>query len=114
MSNLTLSVDEDLIKRARVRAIQQGTSLSAKVREFLQQYADESDDLLNRQRQAATTKLLDAMAVATRQSQPAAAPASASASAPASASPKQRSLREDLYQDDFRNRDRATQQPTGQ
>ena len=110
MSNLTLSVDEDLIKRARVRAIQQGTSLSAKVREFLQQYADESDDLLNRQRQAATTKLLDAMAVATGQSQPAAA----SASAPASASPKQRSLREDLYQDDFRNRDRARQQPTGQ
>lgn len=106
MSNLTLSVDEDLIKRARVRAIQQGTSLSAKVREFLQQYADESDDLLNRQRQAATTKLLDAMAVATRQSHPAAAPASAS--------PKQRSLREDLYQDDFRHRDRATQQPTGQ
>ena len=106
MSNLTLSVDEGLIKRARVRAIQQGTSLSAKVREFLQQYADESDDWQNRQRQAATTKLLDAMAVAAGQSQPAAASASAS--------PKQRSLREDLYQDDFRNRDRATRQTTGQ
>ena len=34
MSNLTVSVDEQLIKRARVRAIEQGTSLSAKVREF--------------------------------------------------------------------------------
>jgi hypothetical protein len=40
MSNLTISVDEELIKRARVRAIQQGTSLSAKVREFLAQYAN--------------------------------------------------------------------------
>ena len=102
MSNLTISLDEGLIKRARVRAIQQGSSLSAKVREYLQQYADESDDLLKRQRQAATGKLLDAMDVATRQSQPAAAP-----------STKQRSLREGLYQDDFRSRDRATQHPAG-
>ena len=39
MSNLTISVDDELIKLARVRAIQQGTSLSAKVREFLQDYA---------------------------------------------------------------------------
>ena len=38
MSNLTISVDDQLIKQARVRAIQQGTSLSAKVREFLQSY----------------------------------------------------------------------------
>ena len=35
MANLTLTVDADLIRRARVRAIQEGTSLSAKVREFL-------------------------------------------------------------------------------
>ena len=28
MSNLTISVDDQLIKRARVRAIEQGTSLS--------------------------------------------------------------------------------------
>ena len=105
MSNLTLSVDEDLIRRARVRAIQQGTSLSAKVRDFLQQYADESDDQLSRQRQAATLKLLDTMAVAASQSQPTAAAGTTS--------PKLRSLREDVYQDDFRNRDRATQQRTG-
>ena len=38
MSNLTVSVDEHLIKLARMRAIEQGTSLSAKVREFLQAY----------------------------------------------------------------------------
>ena len=40
MSNLTISVDEALIKQARVRAIQDGTSVSAKVREFLTQYAN--------------------------------------------------------------------------
>ncbi len=39
MSNLTITVDDQLIKLARVRAIQQGTSLSAKVREFLSAYA---------------------------------------------------------------------------
>jgi len=39
MSNLTISVDEQLIKQARIRAIEQGTSVSAKVREFLTQYA---------------------------------------------------------------------------
>ena len=103
MSNLTLSVDEDLIKRARVRAIQQGTSLSAKVREFLQQYADESDDQLNRQRQAATHKLLDTMAAATDQTQPAAA----------GTSPRLGTLRDALYPDDLRSRDLAAQQPAG-
>lgn len=39
MSNLTLSIDDDIIKQARVRAIQEGVSVSAKVREFLIQYA---------------------------------------------------------------------------
>ena len=103
MPNLTLSVDEDLIKRARVRAIQQGTSLSAKVREFLQRYADESDDLLSRQRQASTQKLLDTMAVAADQARPAAA----------GASPQRAKLRDDLYPDDYRRQDRAAPQPAG-
>ena len=105
MSNLTLSVDEDLIKRARVRAIQQGTSLSAKVREFLQQYADESDDLLKRQRQASTAKLMDALAQAAEQSQPGAAAAAKS--------PKRRALRDDLYPADFRALSRAKSPATG-
>lgn len=39
MSNLTLAVDDQLIKQARIRAIGEGTSVSAKVREFLAQYA---------------------------------------------------------------------------
>ena len=38
MSNLTLSIDDELIKKARIRAIEDGTSLSAKVRELLAQY----------------------------------------------------------------------------
>jgi plasmid stability protein len=41
MTNLTISLDEDIIREARVRAIREGTSLSAKVREFLAQYAQE-------------------------------------------------------------------------
>ena len=39
MSNLTISVDDELIRQARIKAIEQGTSVSAKVREFLAQYA---------------------------------------------------------------------------
>ncbi len=39
MANLTIAVDDQLIKQARIRAIEQGTSVSAKVREFLAQYA---------------------------------------------------------------------------
>ncbi len=38
MANLTISLDENLVKQARIKAIQEGTSLSAKVREMLAQY----------------------------------------------------------------------------
>ena len=44
MTNLTISLDETIIRKARVRAIQEGTSVSAKVREFLAQYVQESAD----------------------------------------------------------------------
>jgi hypothetical protein len=43
MSNLTISVDDELIRQARIKAIEQGTSVSAKVREFLAQYARDTD-----------------------------------------------------------------------
>ena len=43
MSNLTISVDDELIRQARIKAIEQGTSVSAKVREFLTQYARSGD-----------------------------------------------------------------------
>lgn len=52
MSNLTVSVDDALIKQAKVRAIQQGTSLSAKVREFLAAYASGKDTPENMAKQA--------------------------------------------------------------
>ena len=38
MTNLTISLDENLVKQARIKAIQEGTSLSAKVRELLSAY----------------------------------------------------------------------------
>ena len=39
MANLTLTIDEDLLRRARIRALQGGTSVNAVVREFLEGYA---------------------------------------------------------------------------
>jgi len=39
MTNLTIALDEHVIRQARIRAIQEGTSVSAKVREFLTEYA---------------------------------------------------------------------------
>ena len=43
MANLTISLDEAIVRKARIRAIQEGTSVSAKVREFLAQYAKVDD-----------------------------------------------------------------------
>ena len=39
MANLTLAVDDDLLRRARVRAAEQGTSVNAVVRDVLPAYA---------------------------------------------------------------------------
>ena len=39
MSNLTITVDDDALKRARIRAIEQGTSVNAVLRDFLESYA---------------------------------------------------------------------------
>ena len=41
MANLTISLDENLVKQARIKAIQEGTSLSAKVREMLAAYVQQ-------------------------------------------------------------------------
>ncbi len=40
MTNLTIALDESIVRKARIRAIQEGTSVSAKVRDFLAQYAN--------------------------------------------------------------------------
>lgn len=39
MSNLTLSIDDEILKQAKLKTVQEGISLSAKVRELLQRYA---------------------------------------------------------------------------
>lgn len=101
MSNLTISVDEQLIKQARVRAIEQGTSLSAKVREFLHAYVNEIDKGLVKQRAEATARLMAAIEAATPRSRAGIEPAAATRGG------RRRTLREELYGGDFRTRSRA-------
>lgn len=40
MTNLTLTVDDDVLQRAREAALRERTSVNAVVREFLARYAD--------------------------------------------------------------------------
>jgi len=53
MANLTIAIDEESLKKARIRAIQEGTSVNALLREFLDSYAG-----VRREQQAATRKIL--------------------------------------------------------
>ena len=39
MASLTLSIEEDILHQARVRAVEEGASVSGVVREFLKDYA---------------------------------------------------------------------------
>jgi plasmid stability protein len=39
VANLTLTIDDDTLRAARIRALEQGTSVNAVVREYLEQYA---------------------------------------------------------------------------
>ena len=39
MTNLTISLEPETVKAARLRAIEEGTSVSAQVREYLKRYA---------------------------------------------------------------------------
>jgi plasmid stability protein len=39
VANLTLSIDDDLLRQARIRALEQGTSVNAVVRDYLRDYA---------------------------------------------------------------------------
>ena len=43
MTNVTLAIDDDLLKRARIKALEQGTSVNAVVRSFLETYAGAPD-----------------------------------------------------------------------
>jgi hypothetical protein len=53
MANLTITVDDRLLKLARLKALEQGTSVNALLRDYLEAYADAAnsqaralDDLL--------------------------------------------------------------------
>lgn len=39
MGNLTITVDDESLKRARIRALKEGTSVNALLRDFLEAYA---------------------------------------------------------------------------
>lgn len=44
MANLTITVDDEILKRARVRAIEQGTSVNAVLAERLKAFAGEGEE----------------------------------------------------------------------
>jgi hypothetical protein len=41
MANLTITVDEEVLRKARMRALAQGTSVNAILAEYLEAYADQ-------------------------------------------------------------------------
>lgn len=98
MSNLTISIDDALIKQARIRVAQQGTSLSAKVRELLQQYVNGTDDASKRLREEATANLMRSIENATLATQ---------APSPSPLGDTRKTLRDELYEGDFRAKDRS-------
>lgn len=56
MARLTLAIDDDLLQRARMRALTQGTTANAVVREMLASYADDDRVLDGRRRVAALAR----------------------------------------------------------
>jgi len=63
MANLTVTVDDDLLKKARLRAMEQGTSVNALLRDYLASYAGAAparqvvvSDLLRLSREARSRK----------------------------------------------------------
>jgi len=54
MANLTVTIDDDVLRRARIRALEHGTSVNALLREYLIAYAGRDDA-----QDQALTKLLD-------------------------------------------------------
>lgn len=54
MTNLTIAVDEETLKRARMRALEEDTSVNAVLREYLEGYAG-----LRQERREAGRKLLE-------------------------------------------------------
>jgi plasmid stability protein len=53
MANLTITVDEETVKRARMRALEEGTSVNAVLRDYLEDYAG-----VRRERREALQRIL--------------------------------------------------------
>jgi hypothetical protein len=53
MANLTITVNESALKKARIRALEEGTSVNALLRDFLESYAG-----VSRERQNAIDEIL--------------------------------------------------------
>ncbi len=43
MANLTIAIDDDLLRRARIRALEQGHSVNALLREYLKSFAGKTN-----------------------------------------------------------------------
>ncbi len=57
MANLTIRVDEEVLKRARIRALEEDSSVNAVLAKYLEQYA--RADELKRNREQALQSLLE-------------------------------------------------------
>ena len=55
MSNLTIAIDDEVLRRARVRAVSAGTSVNAVLRDYLEGYSKEA---------AATTAMQELLRIA--------------------------------------------------
>lgn len=56
MANLTITIDDDLLKRARLRALERNTSVNALLREYLEAFAGERSGIAARKRFAAIAR----------------------------------------------------------
>jgi hypothetical protein len=51
MANLTISVDDEMLKRARIRALEENTSVNAVLGRYLEEYA-RTEELMRRREEA--------------------------------------------------------------
>ncbi len=65
MTNLTITVDEGTLKRARMRALEEDTSVNAVLREYLEEYAG-----VRRERREAARRILESSRESTSGSGP--------------------------------------------
>lgn len=54
MANLTLAIDDDILRKARGRALEEGTSVNAVVRQYLEAYSG-----LRSEQEQAVTRFLE-------------------------------------------------------